>query len=165
MQSVQRPWEGEEGQKEGLNRSAEVIVKVVREEAEVVGLERVIVGGMSQGCAMGIFALLTKDMKVGGFFGMCGWLPLADEIEKMMRDKGRTKAVLDMPVLLQHCRDDSVVPVENGLDLKERLEKMGMSVRWECFDEGGHWLNEPEGMDGIVRFVREIMEKKADAGS
>lgn len=36
-----------------------------------------------------------------------------------------------------------------------------MYVRWECFEDGGlslaHWMNEPNGMDGIVHFIRQVM--------
>ncbi len=64
---------------------------------------------------------------------------------------------MKVPVLLQHCADDFVVPVENGRDMKEWLEGKGMSVKWEEFEEGGHWLNEPRGMDGVVKFMRDVM--------
>jgi lysophospholipase-2 len=72
--------------------------------------------------------------------------------------------VKETPMLLQHCRDDGVVPVERGEELVARLRKMGMQVEFEVFEEGGHWLNEPEGMDGIVKFVREVMKRTEQVG-
>jgi lysophospholipase-2 len=152
MTSVQRPWEDAGMQKEGLEESAEYVARVIAEEAKEVGWERVIVGGISQGCAMGVYTLITRGIRVGGFFGISGWCP------EMVRD-GTEDDVKNVPVLLQHCVDDGVVPVQNGEELVRRLEKRGMMVKWECFEEGGHWLNEPEGMDGIVRFIREIMDE------
>jgi lysophospholipase-2 len=104
------------------------------------------VGGISQGCAMGVYMLLTRGVKVGGFLGLSGWWPNLEE--------GYGKEMVDVPVLLQHCRDDSVVPVENGEELARRLRAIGTRVKWDCFEDGGHWLNEPEGMDGVVRFVK-----------
>jgi hypothetical protein len=38
-----------------------------------------------------------------------------------------------------------------------KTARMGMEVVWEDFEEDGHWLNEPKGMDGIVRFIKEVM--------
>jgi lysophospholipase-2 len=146
MATVQRPWEQVEMQKEGLEESAEWLVKVVEKECREVGWRNVIVGGISQGCTMGVYMLLTRGVKVGGFLGLSGWWPNLEE--------GYGKEMVDVPVLLQHCRDDSVVPVENGEELARRLRAIGTRVKWECFEDGGHWLNEPEGMDGVVRFVK-----------
>ncbi|KAF1851097.1 alpha/beta-hydrolase [Cucurbitaria berberidis CBS 394.84] len=160
MSSVQRPQEEVVEQKMGLWESVSQVLEVLRAEKELVrGSENVILAGISQGCATAIFSLLTSDARVGGFFGLCGWLPLAEEMEQIMRVPGRSIDVLAMPVLLQHCRDDGVVPVQNGEDLVERLRSMGMQVKWESFENGGHWLNEPRGMDGIVRFIEEVMER------
>jgi lysophospholipase-2 len=50
------------------------------------------------------------------------------------------------------------VPAENSEGLAAYLKKSGMSVRWERFSDGGHWLNEPKGMDEVVRFIEEVMK-------
>jgi lysophospholipase-2 len=155
MASVQRPWEDAEMQKDGLEESAEWLVRMVEEECGEVGWRNVIVGGISQGYAMGVYIILTREMEVGGFVGWSGWWPNLEE--------GVGKEVDDVPVLLQHCRDDSVVPVENGEELARRLREMGREVKWECFEDGGHWLNEPEGMDGVVQFFKEVMERSESA--
>jgi lysophospholipase-2 len=157
MSSVQHPYENPDIQKDGLWNSVTQILKIMKEEGEIVGLGNVVLAGISQGCATAIFALLASGMRVGGFVGLCGWLPLADEIVGVMGVFGRVRDVGKIPVLLQHCRDDEVVPVENGEDLSKRLKEMGMEVVWEDFEEGGHWLNEPKGMDGVVRFINEVM--------
>jgi lysophospholipase-2 len=158
MSSVQRPQENPGIQKEGLWDSVTQILRIVKEEGDIIGLENVIVAGTSQGCATAIYTLLASGLRVGGFFGLCGWLPLSDEILKLMNVPGRVKDVLDTPVLLQHSSDDEVVPVQNGEGLATYLRKSGMSVRWKRFSNGGHWLNEPKGMDGVVSFISEIMK-------
>jgi lysophospholipase-2 len=156
MASVQRPWEGVEMQEKGLEESARRLEMMILEEVMEVGAEKVIVGGISQGCAMGIYMVLTRGVRLGGFVGLSGWWPNLQHgvVDKELRD---------MPVLLQHCRDDSVVPVKNGEYLKGRLRKMGWKVEWKCFEDGGHWLNEPEGMDGVVRFIKDVMERSESA--
>ncbi|KAH7386744.1 Alpha/Beta hydrolase protein [Phaeosphaeria sp. MPI-PUGE-AT-0046c] len=128
--SVQRPWEEAEMQHEGLEESAKSVAQVIEREAGEVG-----------------------GIRVGGFVGLCGWVPVED-----FEDEANTgHDVKEMPVLLQHCRDDEVVPVGNGEALAIRLRKMERQVEWECFEEGGHWLNEPAGMDGIVRFIEKTL--------
>lgn len=159
ISSVQRPQENIELQKKGLWESVDQVLSVLRKEAELVkGTQNVIVAGISQGCATAIFALLASGIRVGGFFGFCGWLPLAEEIQQIITVPGRSSDVLATPVLLQHCLNDQVVPVSNGVDLEQSLRKIGVQLRWECFEIGGHWLNEPEGVDGIARFIQEIIE-------
>jgi len=157
MSSVQRPQDNGEIQKPGLWRSVAQVLQIITEEAVIVGNQKLILAGMSQGCATGIFALLASGLRVGGFVGLSGWLPLAKEVQRVMNVPGREQDVLKMPVLLQHCKDDDVVPVEHGNDLRKLLEEIGMCVRWECFEQGGHWLNEPRGMDGLVEFIQSVL--------
>jgi lysophospholipase-2 len=158
MSSVQRPQEHHDIQREGLWNSVSQILKIVEEEGEIVGTQNLILAGISQGCATAIFALLASGTRVGGFVGLCGWLPLKDEIVGVMNVLRRVRDVLETPVLLQHCEDDEVVPVENGEGLAVQLKQCGMSVRWQRFEDGGHWLNEPKGMDGVVDFIEGVMK-------
>ena len=97
-------------------------------------------------------------MQVGGFVGLCGWLPLAEELNSVVQVPGRAQAMTKTPILLQHCKDDQVVPIENGEDLRTRLEEMHMQVRFDCFHDGGHWLNEPAGMDSVVGFLQDVFK-------
>jgi hypothetical protein len=53
MATVQRPWEQVEMQKEGLEESAEWLVKVVEKECREVGWRNVIVGGLVRGVRWG----------------------------------------------------------------------------------------------------------------
>ena len=75
-----------------------------------------------------------------------------------MRVPGRAQDVTKTPVLLQHRKDDQVVPVEQGEDLRKRLEEVDMRVKFDRFDDGGHWLNEPLGIDRVVRFIQDVFQ-------
>ncbi|KAF2688899.1 phospholipase/carboxylesterase family protein-like protein [Lentithecium fluviatile CBS 122367] len=179
MASVQHPDERVDIQKPGIRDSVLQILEVLQAESAEVGAERVFLVGISQGCATAILALLVSNVKIGGFVGLCGWFPLREELEKIPVEttsapKSRMKGlreIIDMPtqndpavsnftstlhtpVLLQHTEDDSVVPMTNGYKLVKSLREFGMHVDWQCFGEGGHWLNEPAGMDGIVAFLQ-----------
>lgn len=97
--SLEDPSERQDLQYEGLKETAEFIHKLVRQEAAslVGGLGNVIIGGLSQGCAMALVVLLSfagsgaasdegicagkpgEDV-LGGFIGMSGWLPFAQDI-------------------------------------------------------------------------------------
>ena len=158
MSSVQSPQEELEVQKPGLWESMTMTLGIINEEADIVGLGNVLVAGISQGCAVSIFTLLESGLQVGGFIGLSGWLPLAEEIVPLMDVPGRTKDVLRTPVLLQHCEDDPVVPFGQGQKLRDELKKLGMAVEWQSFRQGGHWLNEPDGMGGMVKFIQDFVK-------
>jgi lysophospholipase-2 len=163
MVSVQDPQGGVEVQRPGLEESARELMEIIRNEVEVVGWDKVILAGISQGCATAIYTLLTNRVRVGGFIGLCGWIPLANEVVDEMEPLDNNEDVFRTPVLLQHCREDRVVPIANGEDLRDQLVRMSMHVSWERFEDGGlspaHWMNEPDGMDGIVRFIEDITKK------
>ena len=65
----------------GLKESVGQILEIVKEEAQEIPLERIILGGISQGYATAILTLLSSGMDLGGFIGWCSWLPFQKKIE------------------------------------------------------------------------------------
>ncbi|TVY82782.1 Acyl-protein thioesterase [Lachnellula suecica] len=185
MWSVENHSEKNEIQIEGLRESVDEILNLIRTETVLVPLDRIILGGISQGCATAIHTLLSGGVRLGGFIGLSSWLPFEPEIStstsdnvlwsmvvnkltynpKMLRadteqaegtsalsDLSSTSA-LDTPTFLSHSEDDDVVPVANGKRLSETLTKLGMAVWWKKYEDGGHWVNEPHGVDDIASFI------------
>lgn len=98
--------EEENWQLEGLRESREYVKRILDEEVRNVGGENVVLGGLSQGCAMALWVLMSYDDEAGelgecaggecgtrlrAFVGMSGWLPFADEIEGIV-DPARAKS-------------------------------------------------------------------------
>lgn len=75
MWSVEDPSEQEEMQKEGLRESISAVIGIIHQEARLVPLSHIFLGGISQGSATAILALLCSEMKLGGFIGLCTWMP------------------------------------------------------------------------------------------
>ncbi|POR32484.1 Uncharacterized protein TPAR_07310 [Tolypocladium paradoxum] len=74
----------------GLEESTREILELIDQESGKVPRGNIILGGLSQGCAMALVCLLAIDFSVGGFVGMSGWLPCRNEIEELVKadDKG-----------------------------------------------------------------------------
>lgn len=89
--SIEEPSEREELQIEGLRESGAFVRQIILEEAKAVTLENVVVGGLSQGCAVALHVLLSfesdvvEDGALGGFVGMSGWLPFRKALEGIVK--------------------------------------------------------------------------------
>lgn len=62
---------------------------------------------------------------------------------------------------MAHSQDDEVVPVANGRLLRDQLAARPLSARveWHEYETGGHWVNEPEGVEDLIRFIRAQVPK------
>lgn len=134
-----------------LEASAATIRQLVLEEGKEVGFENLVLCGISQGAATALTAMMGMEMRLGGLIGFSTWLP---PLTKAMRPP---MTAYETPVLLEHCEDDNVIDVRFGKELSEHLEALGMEVRWERYGEGGHWVNEPKGVDDVVEFLKVIL--------
>lgn len=75
--------EREELQIDGLAETTKYLHQLLRTEIAIVpgGAKNVVLGGLSQGCAASLIALLLWDgAALGACFGMCGWLPFAESL-------------------------------------------------------------------------------------
>lgn len=180
--SLTDPSAREELQVEGLRESVGFLLKTIHDEIELLNGDatRLFIMGISQGYATGLIAMLAGQVKLGGFIGLSGWMPFRAQIEEIekkgldnsvMREEelsnffratfglGDSKpdvsaqSVLSTPVLLCHAVDDEVVDIELNRQACAVLEILGMRVQWKEYQDGGHWLNEPQGYDDMLFFL------------
>ncbi|KAL8642242.1 MAG: hypothetical protein Q9226_008530 [Calogaya cf. arnoldii] len=83
--SLQTPNERTGLQVQGLRESSAYIHSLIRNAIEQMGAKNVVLGGLSQGCATALIALLTWDGEpIAAGFGMCGWLPFRKQMEDIV---------------------------------------------------------------------------------
>ncbi|OMP83192.1 Acyl-protein thioesterase 1 [Diplodia seriata] len=159
MWSADEPGERAEMQAEGLADSFRRVMEVVEREARLLvgGKGKIVLAGISQGCATAVDVLL-KDRAAGygALVGLSGWMPLGARVGRNGDGYGDVE-VLQTRVLLEHCRDDDVVPVRNGESLRDSLVGLGLDVEWHEYEDGGHWVNEPQGIDDLVAFLKSLL--------
>lgn len=151
MWTTENPYERGEEQTQDLTASAEAIKQLILSEGKEVGTENVTLCGISQGAATALTALMGLEMKIGGFIGFATWL--APHTQTLRPTTNAMKTL----VFLAHCSDDAVIGIRYGHALQEHLQDLGMRVTWKIYEGGGHWMNEPKGIDDLVRFLKEIM--------
>ena len=108
--SLTRPEEKEELMKAGLHESVCWIHDVLQKEsAEVGGLANVVLGGLSQGCATSLIAMLLAEGERGpaAFVGMCGWLPYQLRMSRALQGKQDDVSGQDSSLLAQNMETDT----------------------------------------------------------
>ncbi|KAJ5169562.1 Phospholipase/carboxylesterase/thioesterase [Penicillium coprophilum] len=92
--SIEDPGERIDLQVEGLCETAEFIRGLIGEEVRILGADshqKIILWGLSQGCAAGIFTLLggwldaREISMIGAFVGMSGWLPFEQQLHEILQ--------------------------------------------------------------------------------
>lgn len=180
MWSVENPDERSEVQLEGLRNSVSALMRTIQDEAAHVPRQKIFLAGISQGFATAIAALLADDddtrPSLAGVIGLSSWMPLGGmltcgdgktQMAQLYRgsDRGRgppaarPDEVKPIPVFLCHSSDDDVVPVQHGRALRDTLNRLPgeVDVEWHEYEDGGHWINEPQGVDDLVSFIKRHM--------
>lgn len=148
MWTTEQPHEKEEIAREGIEAAVPRIIGLIEREAEATPLNHIFLAGISQGSAVAVHALLRGGLDIGGYLGFCSWLPLQDELSK-----ASTAMDVKTPVFLAHSKDDGVIAITYGEQMRDTLRELGVQVTWREYGDGGHWFNEPQGIDDIVAFL------------
>jgi lysophospholipase-2 len=134
----------EEGEDEIL-ASVEYLCKLIDEEvSRGVKLERIIIGGFSQGCAVSLVTALASRYagKLGGVVGLSGYLPRGKKIREARA--GYVKGG-HMKFFMAHGTRDILVPMRVFRDAKARVES--------TVGEGVMESHEYEGMGHVTSGV------------
>ncbi|RFU30038.1 hypothetical protein B7463_g6283, partial [Scytalidium lignicola] len=83
--SLENPSERRDVQLQGLAESSQHIRSILNQELITIPSKNIILGGLSQGCAMALAVLLSLEFPLGGFVGMSGWLPFRNDIDEIIR--------------------------------------------------------------------------------
>lgn len=170
IQSLTNPEAGSASQIAGLRKSLHQVNDIIDEELRSVPASSILLGGISQGYAVGIHVLLTRKETFGGFVGVSGWMPFrskvhynvdptAESLTRFYKDtfdiQAHTSAeTLKTPVFLSHSSDDFTVQMGHGDKACETLKRFGMNVVYHRYVDGGHWLQEPLGYDDLLAFLQ-----------
>ncbi|KAI8632954.1 phospholipase/carboxylesterase [Xylariaceae sp. FL1651] len=154
---LQDPSYRQQTQLQGLAESAAEIRELLRQEIEVAGIPptSIILGGLSQGCAMSLSILLSLEYQIGGYFGMCGFerdLLCIDTPQGSTAYQNGTASLT--PIFLGHGDADEKKPYALGEAAARTTCAAGFSVEWKLYPGLGHWYRIPEVIDDIVEFIR-----------
>jgi predicted esterase len=159
MWDLGQPYERPELQAVGLRESFDTVYAAVRGELGRGVLEEfIVIGGIGQGCAAAAHALLGRSMHLRGFIALCGWMtPLTVQVVEATENSVIEEIAEETIMFVTHNRDDSAVPFSYGYQFQRQTNSYGFDGVWTQFDEGGHWINEPKGVDSMVGWLRDLI--------
>ncbi|KAI1198891.1 phospholipase/carboxylesterase family protein [Nemania serpens] len=169
---ARNPDERRELQIPGLRNVIPKLVKLIQSEAATVGLQNVILAGISHGCAAALHALLhypesepaEEGKRLCALVSLSSWMSLGGSSVRESRELlglavGESSAPPSdeiyhrTPVFISHCVDNNIVPIKEGERLRDTLTAYGMAVTWKEYPTGGYWINGPQGVDDLVSFL------------
>ena len=108
-----------------------------------IPLEKIVLGGFSQGGLMTFLSAFAFSMPLAGLMGLSA-VPLVESLPHLF----------SLPILLTHGTADLTVPTEAMQMTKKILEQMGQSVQTHLVTGMGHGID-----DSCVRAMRLFIEK------
>jgi phospholipase/carboxylesterase len=112
--------------------------------------DRIVIGGFSQGCALSLMTGVRFGERLGGIFGMSGYLPLAPATESEQHQVNR-----QTPIFLAHGEQDSIVLPELAVAARDLLKKQGHEVSWHTYPIG-HSICDAE-LDDLWIWLKKIL--------
>ncbi|KAG0255600.1 hypothetical protein BG011_005041 [Mortierella polycephala] len=138
---------------EGMLKSRQQVMQIIREEVEVNGIpaNRIIVGGFSQGCVVGLLTGLTAEYKFAGIVSLSGYMPLHGKVMNMASDANRKT-----PIFWGHGDADQVVRYDYGVQSVEMLKKNKYNVKFNTYPNMGHGSC-PQEIRDLLQFLGEVI--------
>ena len=98
--SLKDPSKRDDVQVEGLRESCAYVHQIIEDEMRHVPCGNIVLGGLSQGCATALYALLTfeppesnsstSSCPIGAVVGMSGWLPFRNHVDEIFCETGES---------------------------------------------------------------------------
>jgi phospholipase/carboxylesterase len=131
----------------GIRESENIVRALIQRELDAgVAANKIVIAGFSQGGAIALQTALRYPQRLAGVMALSTYLALRGTLAEEA-----SKANRDVPVLMCHGRQDSVVSMQLGSASRDVMTKLGFAVEWReyamehslCPDEItliGQWL-------------------------
>ncbi|KAK0467373.1 Phospholipase/carboxylesterase/thioesterase [Armillaria novae-zelandiae] len=140
---------------EGVTQSAESISQIIAQEHEN-GIERVLLGGFSQGACMSLFMGVTlEDLRIAGIVMLSGKMVLPDKLIE-----GITPKTKNIPMFIAHGTDDDVLTLEMNTECVKALKDSGFQVTEKSNAVGGISYHLYQGLAHSVDVSQEVDDLK-----
>jgi len=138
----------------GITKSSDDLKKYIDEEVKNgIPRNRIVIGGFSQGGAVGLHTFITHEAKLAGCIGLSTWLPLGKKFQELRRDENKATQVF-----LGHGNSDSVVRFNFGEMTRDALMTHYSDIQWHMYAGLGH-SSHPAEMKDLKKFIEIVLPK------
>lgn len=151
-----RPELEEDEDKDGILSSCGYIGTIIDKlVAEGIPLNRIAVGGFSQGCAVSVILGLCSRYagRLAGVFGLMGYMPLIDQIDAIKEEIAPEADVSSMPMYICRGKVDVLIPSRYHVSCLAKLHELGVQNIKEREHNIGHNLS-----GAVVQELGEFLE-------
>ena len=129
---------------------AAIEVLMAREKTRGVPARRIVLAGFSQGGAIALHTGLRHAERIAGIMALSTYVPLADQLAAEAQAMNR-----DVPVLMAHGSDDTVITISRAGQSKALLDQLGYPVEWHQY-RMPHSVC-PEEIADIASWLRKVL--------
>lgn len=165
-----RPELEDDEDEEGMLETVAYIESLIEAcERKGIPSERIVLGGFSQGCAMGLLTVLVSQKysgKLAGIVGLMGYLPLAKDrrLEDMRSEAELPPVVGEVPVFLVRGKKDMLIPSsvwQRGLDKLAELGLNKEAMEVHEYEGVGHSIT-PQVMQDMCSWLERVLPPLED---
>lgn len=110
---------------DGLQGSVEYLTQLIEQQLALgISPENILLAGFSQGGVVVLHAALQSANKLAGVMALSTYFPAPQAAEKFAEG---------FPILMAHGEMDNVVPIQLGLESKQRLQNLNAAVEWYAY--------------------------------
>lgn len=114
---------------DGVRESEQRLRALIRREVERgVSAHRIVLAGFSQGGAIALHTALRYPERLAGALALSGYLPLVETLQAEAHPANK-----DLPVMLAHGAEDTVIPLTLGEASCRKLNALGYPVTWRSY--------------------------------
>jgi phospholipase/carboxylesterase len=113
----------------GIRESEREICDLIQQQLDGgIAANKIVIAGFSQGGAIALQTALRYPKRLAGVMALSTYLPLRGALKAEASQENR-----DVPVLMCHGLQDSVVPMQLGEMSRDTLKQLGYSVEWHTY--------------------------------
>jgi len=139
---------------DGIVKSSSQIVYLIKNLIDDgIPANRIVLAGMSQGCAMTMYTAITTELQLAGFVGMSGYIPLLEKAFQRATDANKKT-----PIFWGHGDADDVIKLEHGNSSAMALKQHGYNVDFRVY-KGMMHETRPDEINDVLEFLLKIFKQ------
>ncbi|CAH6721046.1 acyl-protein thioesterase 1 [[Candida] jaroonii] len=140
---------------QGILKTCELVKELIKVQHEEyhIPLDKIILGGFSQGAAVSLTTAISSDLKLGGFIALSGFFTIQAKIDELF-----TPTNLSTPIFQGHGDQDPIINHKVGLQANEILKQKGFAnAEFKTYPGLAHSASDEELVD-VAKFIKKVLQ-------